>query len=357
MLSDRGRALLFWFTVSMILLVAAVAVIAILRACNSVISPREPTPAISPSEITLCPGEQHQFGVEGDVEVTWEATGGEISAGGVFIASDTVGDYTITALGRNSREAATASVHIVACTAESALPAPTSTPTTTATPTLAPPPVSIPTPTSAPGTAGFSPTDPQDDVGTYDTGDPVASPPAGIDIRTASVGAGLRVALQPTENVPEELSDWATSDDVLLWLSLYEPIPDPPGGYSDWLFALDVDGDMETGRPAGSARINPDLGTEAAIGVRYDHISGEYVPYFLAWDPTQGNWTEYLDVTRFRLSESRTLIGLALPLETLTQTVAQVTGVTLAPDTVKGRAAALATEEQTVIDFYPERPD
>ncbi len=354
MLSDRGRAILFWFTVSMIVLVAIVAVMAILRACNSVISPREPTPAISPGEITLCPGEQYQFGVEDDVEVTWEATGGKINADGLFIAGNTVGDYTIMATGGDSREAATASAHIVACTAE-ALPAPTPTLAATTTPTLAPPPVSIPTP--APEAAGFSPTDPQGDVGTYDTGDPVAAPPAGVDIRTASVGEGMRVTLQPTENVPEELSDWVAEDEILLWLSLYEPVPDPPGGYSDWLFALDVDGDMATGRPAGSARINPDLGTEAAIGVRYDHITGEYVPYFLTWDPAQGNWEENLGATRFHINESRTLIGLALPLETLTQTVAQITGVTLAPDAVKGRVAALVTGEQTVIDFYPERPD
>jgi len=352
MLSDRGRAILFWFTVSMILLVAAVAVLAILRACNSVISPREPAPAIRPGEITLCPGEQRRFTAEDGAQVTWAATGGTIGENGLFTAGNAVGDYTVTAIGSDSGEATTASVHIIPCTAE---PPPTLTPTATTTPTLAPPPVSIPTPT--PGGTGFSPTDPQGDVSTYDTGDPVASPPVGVDIRTASVGDGLRVVLQPTENVPSELSDWADEGDVLLWLSLHEPIPDPPGGYRDWLFALDLDGDMATGRPAGSARINPDLGTEAAIGVRYDHINGEYVPYLLTWNPAQGNWTENLEVTRFYLNDARTLIGLALPLETLTQTVAQVTDVTVAPETVKGRAAALATEEQTVIDFYPERPD
>jgi hypothetical protein len=49
---------------------------------------------------------------------------------------------------------------------------------------------------------------------------------------------------------------------------------------------------------------------------------------------------------------------LALPLEALTQTVAQVTGVTIVPEAVKGRAAALSqVEGQKVIDFYPDLPD
>ena len=74
-------------------------------------------------------------------------------------------------------------------------------------------------------------------------------------------------------------------------------------------------------------------------------------------DPGQGNWQGNCEAVRYYLNGARTVIGLALPLETLTQTVAQVTGVTLAPDAVKGRVAALATGEQTVIDFYPERPE
>ena len=356
MLSDKGRAILFWVTVSMIIIVAAVAVMAILRACNSVITPRESPPAISPGEAILCPGERRQFGVEGDVEITWQATGGAISEDGLFVAGDVLGDYIVTATGGDSRQTDTAAVHIVPC-ATVAPPALPVTPTVTATPTLAPPPVAIPTATPPSGATTSSSIDPQGDVGAYDTGDPVASPPAGADIRTASVKPDLRVALQPTEDIPAGLSGWAAEDEILLWVSLYEPVPDPPAVYSDWLFALDVDGDTTTGRPAGSARINPDLGTEAAIGVRYDVTSGEYAPYFLVWNSAQGDWAESLNVVRYWMNESRTLIGLALSLETLTQTVAQTTGVTLAPDAVKGRVAALSAGEQVVIDFYPNRPD
>ena len=349
MLNDKARVILFWFTIGMMVLVAVVAATTILRSCGGGATPApEETPlAISPAEVTMCTGEQRQFTAEG--QVTWEAAGGTISASGLFIAGDTPGDYTITATRSDSRQAAQAIVHIVACT-----PTPTSTPTPVPSPTPTSPPTAAPTPeATAP-----PPTDPQGDVGAYETGAPVEAPPAGVDIRTASVGPDLRITLQPTDAVPAELAAWVAEDEVLLWISLYEPVPDPPEVYTEWLFALDLDGDVETGRPAGSARINPDLGTEAAVGVSYDVGSGEYGPYLLVWDPAQDDWADGPDVVRFYLDETRTLIGLALPLETLTQTVAQVTGVTLVTEAVQGRAAALSyAGEQAVIDFYPDRPE
>jgi len=345
MSDDRARMILFWFTIGMILIVAAVAVITILRACGRVVAPApEETPlAIVPVEVTMCTGEQQQFTVEGGVEITWEATGGTIGAGGLFTAGDAPGDYTITAARSDPRQTAEAIVHIVACTPT---PRPVSSPTPTSTPTATPEPTLLP------------PADPQGDVGTYESGTPVEAVPAGVDIRAASVEPNLQVVLQPTEGVPAELTGWATEDEVLLWIALYEPIPDPPPARTDWLFALDLDGDIESGRPVGSARINPDLGMEVAVGAYYDPSSGEYVSFFLVWDPTRGDWAAGPDVVRFYLGESRTLVGLALPLDTLTQTVAQTTGVTVVPEAVKGRAAALSyAGEQAVIDFYPDRPE
>ena len=233
---------------------------------------------------------------------------------------------------------------------------PTAMPTPTATDTPAP--TETPTPLPTPEPTPTPPTDPQGDVGIYESGDPVEGVPAGVDIRVASVGADLRVVLQPTVGVPAELAAWATEEEVLLWIALYEPVPDPPAEYTEWLFALDLDGDVETGRPADSARINPDLGMEVAVGVYYDPASGNYVPYLLVWDPAQGGLVRRPDTLRFTLDESRTLIGLALPLETLTQTVAQTAGVTVVPEAAKGRAAVLSrVGEQRVIDFYPNRPD
>jgi len=227
-------------------------------------------------------------------------------------------------------------------------PRPTDTPTPTETPAPTPTPKPSPTPLA----------DPQGDVGIYDSGDPVEGVPGGVDIRAASVDADLRVVLQPTEGVPTELAEWATEEEVLLWIALHEPVPDPPSEYTEWLFVLDLDGDVETGRPVDSARINPDLGMEVAIAAYYSPSSEEYATYFLVWDPAKGGWTYGPGKARFILDESRTLVGLALPLETLTQTVAQITGVTVVPEAVKGRAAALSrVEEQRVIDFYPDRPD
>jgi len=182
--------------------------------------------------------------------------------------------------------------------------------------------------------------------------------PAGVDIRAASVGPDLQLSLQPTAGVPAELTGWAAEGETLLWIALYEPFPAAPAVYTDWLFALDLDGNTATGRPAGAARINPDLGTEAAIGVSYNLTTGAFEPYFWIWDPAAGDWAVGPDVVRLYQDDARTLIGLALPLETLAQNVAQTAGVTLVVEAVKGRAAALTyTGEQAVIDFYPDRPE
>jgi hypothetical protein len=176
-----------------------------------------------------------------------------------------------------------------------------------------------------------------------------------VDIRAASVDADLRVALQTTARVPAELSGWAEGE-VVLWIALYDAIPDPPAAYTEWIFALDLDGDVGTGRPVGSVRINPDIGVEVTVGVYYDPVKGAYGYYSLVWDPAQGSWADGPAGIHYILSESRTLIGFALPLETLTQSAAQVTGVTFVPGAARGRAAALAVEGQNVIDFYPDRP-
>ena len=188
MLNERSRVILFWFTIGMIVLVAAVAIITILRACGGPVS-MEPPVAISPAEVNLCTGEQNQFTVENDVEVTWDVTGGTISERGLFTSSDAPGDYIVTAAQRGSRRAGEAIVHVIACTpTPTPLPSPTPLPTPTATPT--------PEPTPTP------PPDPQGDVGAYDSGAPIEGIPVGVDIRAASIGADLRVDIQSAAGVP-----------------------------------------------------------------------------------------------------------------------------------------------------------
>jgi hypothetical protein len=347
MLEDRSRVTLFWFTIAMMALVVIVAIVTLLRACGGSVAV-DPPLAISPHEVSLCPGEQHQFTIENEVDVTWETSGGTVDESGLFTAGAEVGDYTVTATRRDSRQADKAIVHVIACT-----PTPTVTPSPTPAPTATP----AVTPTPEPPTP-VPAADPQGDVGLYQTGGAVEGVPAGMDIRAASVTADLRVELQPTEGVPAELVGWAAEGEVLLWLSLHEPVPTPPAVFTDWLFALDLDGDTTTGRPAGASRINPDLGTEAALGVSYNPANGQYEPYLWVWDAAQEDWTEEPDMARFTMDSARTLIGLAVPLETLAQTVAQMSGVTVAPEAVEGRAAVLSyVGEQGVIDFYPNLPE
>ncbi|HEY72251.1 MAG: hypothetical protein B6I35_11065 [Anaerolineaceae bacterium 4572_32.2] len=340
-LSNRARAILFWFTIAMIVIVAIAAIVTILRACNSVLSPPEIPLTISPGEISLCPGEQRQFTSGDNVEVTWGATGGMMSDS-IFTAGDTPGDYTVTATAVDTEQKAEAIVHVVACTPP---------------PTLEPSPAPAPTDTPTPEAIALPPTDPQGDVGAYENGAPVEGVPAGLDISSASLNPDARVALQPTEGTPAELTGWVADGEILLWIALHTPIPDPPPVYMNWLFSLDVDGNTATGRPAGSRRINPDLGDEAVIGVSYDPATGSYEPYFLIWDAGQGNWVSGPEGIRYYLSDSRTVVALALPLETLTQSAAQTSGVTLVLEAVKGRAAADSyAGEQRVIDFYPALP-
>jgi hypothetical protein len=351
MLDDRARIILFWLTIGLMLVVAVLAAVTILRACGGLPIQREPPPTVTPPEISLCPADQQQFAVEGDVEVSWEATGGTINQEGVFTAGDAVGDYTVTASREGSRQAAGAIVHIVACT-----PTPTATPLPTAVPTATPAPTQAPevAPSATPSPDG----DARGDVGAYDTGEPIEASPMGIDVQAASIDPDLGIALQPGEDVPAELADWREEGEAFFWIALYDAIPDPPAAYINWLFVLDVDGDTETGRPAGSARINPDLGDELAIGMDYNTNTGAFEPYSLVWNTDSEGWAEGPDV-RYTLGESRTVVGLAVALESLEGALSETSGITLTAGVQQGRAAAesYTAEGERVIDFYPDLPE
>jgi hypothetical protein len=319
--------MLFWFTISMIALVAIVAVVTILSQCSGIVRQMGPALAIIPGEVGLCPGEQRQFVVEGGNGVTWEATGGTVTQSGLYTAAGIPGDYAVTVTGE--RQEAVAVVHVVLCT-------PTATPVL---PTMAP--------TDTPA-AGVAPADAQGDVGAYEGGGAVAGVPSGLDINSASVGGDMRVILQPTAGVPAELEGWAGGGDALLWISLYDAIPNPPSVYTEWLFSLDLDGNTGTGRAAGSARINPGLGDDVVVGVSYNPASTSFEPFFYVW---QGSWVSVPNVVQYRLNGSRTLVGLSFSMETLAQNAA----VSTVPDGVRGRAASTSyVGEQRVIDLYPE---
>jgi hypothetical protein len=223
-------------------------------------------------------------------------------------------------------------------------------PTWTPEPTVAPEPTEVPTP--VPTQPAFLP-DGQGDAVVYETGDPADETPAGVDIRVASIGDDMEVTLGIPEEVPDGLADLATEGNVLLWLELYEAIPESPEEKLEWLFVLDMDDNTETGRPAGQRPINPDLGYEVAIGLAYEN--GTYSPYVLIWQA--GSWAAGPQVS-YLVDESGTLIGLAVPGEELVAKVSELSGVETVPDDVKGRLAALAgAGAGRIADFYPELPE
>ncbi|MEA3376926.1 MAG: hypothetical protein U9R72_12100 [Chloroflexota bacterium] len=344
LLNDRARIILFWFTIGLMLVVAILAAMTILRACGGLPIQREPPPSISPSEVSLCPGEQQQFATEEDLAVIWEATGGTISADGLFTAGENPGDYAVTATREGSGGAAGAVVHIIACT-----PTPTSTPSPTVAPTEAP--TSTPAPSATPPVGA----DAEGDVGAYETGEAIELAPPGIDIRAASINPDLSLSLQPTDNVPVELASWREEGEAFFWISLYDAVPDPPTAYMNWLVVLDIDGNRDTGRPVGNRRINPDFGDEVAVGVSYSTEAEAYEPYALVWD--NGQWATGPEV-RYTFGESRTVVGLALSLEGLEETLSQTSGVAPSPEAMRGRAAAETyVDGERVIDFYPGLPE
>jgi hypothetical protein len=223
-------------------------------------------------------------------------------------------------------------------------------PTSKPKPTDTPAPTDTPTPEPAPA----FPPDAEGDAFIYETGDPAEEIPEGVDIRVASVGADMKVALGLPVEVPEELAGWAAEDEMLVWIELYEPIPESPTEKLEWMFVLDMDGDTGTGRPAGQRPINPDLGYEVAVALAYDPGSEAYSAYCLVW--AAGSWVAGPEV-RYYTNESRTLIGLAVSREALIESVTTNSGVTAVPDGVKGRAAAFSgTGAGRSVDFYPELP-
>jgi hypothetical protein len=351
-LNDRARIILFWFTIALMLAVAVLAGVTILRACGGLPTRSEPPLTITPSEISLCPGDQQKFAVTGDVEVTWEASGGTINENGTFTAGDNPGDYTVSATREESRKAAGAIVHVIACT-----PTPTMTPPPTLPPTATPAPTATAEPTEPTATSSANP-DPQGDVGAYETGAPIESPPTGVDVLAASISPDLEISLQPAGDPPAELAGWSEEEEAFFWMQLYDAVPDPPLSYMNWLFVIDTDGNTETGRAVGSRRINPDLGDEVAIGVSYNANTEAYEPYALVWDTEDEAWADGPEV-RYTFGESRTVVGLALSLEALEEAITQAGATPVSAEAAKGRAAGetYLADGTRVIDFYPDLPE
>lgn len=340
MLEGPLRRILGWATVAVVVVVVASAIASVVQ---MLARPRPAARALQilPPDVSLCPGQTVDFETDPPLsDVEWAATGGgEISPEGQYTAADVAGDYEVQAAGPGG-ERGRALVHVILCT-------PTPTPSPVPTPTPSPTPVPTPTPIPA--------ADPQGDVTLYTVGEPVEPPNPGLDIRNASVAPDLRVALTSREGLPAGLAEWAQEGEAVLWIALYDPLPERPLVNIDWLFVLDVDGDPSTGRPPGTRPLNVDLGDEAAVGIFYTLETGTYTPFLSVWDPAQEGFISTPTEVRFFLSEDRRLIGLGIPLATLRDEVARTAGVTLVPEAVRGRAAAIAfVAPEPIADLYPD---
>jgi hypothetical protein len=330
---------------------------------------------ILPNEVTLNPGDSWQFrAVAGDrlmPGVEWTATGGDIGPEGFYVAPDIPGDYQIIAQHPNSNYRSAATVHVVATNGITTEPPPgpmetvmpvqsTTIPSTPPTVTSVAPTSSSPTtaPTQTPIPTSMVFLDVASDLVNFDTLEPVTIAPPGTDIRVACFNGERQLMRTIPRELATEINDWNTEENLVLWLAFHEPVPTAPDMERFWIFALDTDGDTTTGRPVGEGIINPDIGTEATIGVHSNPAAGiELAPYALIWNDRLGTSETQILELEARLSTTRGALFVRVPVELLAGTIRTLSEVEPDWDKTIGRALTTATtDEGTIADFAPERP-
>ena len=340
---------------------------------------------VSPAEITLCPGQSYQFYAlqagEPAGGAAWTTTAGGVSSSGFYSAPDEPGEYSVMAEPQRGDSRALALVHVVACVDGRPLPPPkptelpppappTLTPTATLTPTPRKPTPSptatlprspLPTPTVVPALAVCL--DPSGDLVRYDTLAPVTATAPGADLARASIDRqGRPVTTLPSE-LRAEVSDWDAQTSLILWMALYDPVPDTaapgePGTEQYWLFALDVDGESLTGRPLGDGAINPDMGVEVTIGVKAAPALGpEPEAYVYIWNAVARTSVRKTEGVEARFSRGRDVVFLRISLDDLAREVRQLSGTEVDWGQAVGRAATLTmTAGGMLADFCPALP-
>jgi hypothetical protein len=234
------------------------------------------------------------------------------------------------------------------------LPSPTLTLRPTATPTSTP----SPTPTRSSSTVTVSPTrsavDPAYDLARYEDLSALDVTVPGADIERASLDHDGALLTTSTASIPVT----PTEDSLLLWVELHAPLPEPPATVGYWLFALDTDGDVTTGRPPGDGRINPDLGAELTVGVFVDPAeSVAFRPYLLVWDADREEMSRSVPQAEVRLNAPRDTLLLVLSRTELEAQLTMLSDVTPAWANARGRAATLVSHQgEMLIDFYPDLP-
>lgn len=251
-------------------------------------------------------------------------------------------------------------------------PLPSATATLSPTPTFTPVPTEtpIPIPTYTPAPPTFTPTsrptltpvafvnDPAADAVDFNTLTPLTTTLAGVDIQAASFDENGHLL----ENLPEELAtqvaDWAPAENLILWMKLQTAVPMKREGAIYWLFALDTDGNLETGRPVGDGQINPDMGAEITLGVYSDPTDElQFQPYMQIWDQVRAESRRYELTMEVELSPKRDVLFLRVSKAKLTELLAELSYVKPAWEKTIGRAATLFdTGSGLAIDFCPEIP-
>jgi hypothetical protein len=326
---------------------------------------------ILPGEVTLHPGQGWQFqAVAGNrlmPGVKWTATGGIIGAEGFYTAPDIPGDYQVIAQHPNSDYRTAATVHVVTgenATTEPNLvePAEPTQPTmapTALSPSLTPmPPSPTPVPTQPSTFALPAYLDDSGDLVDFDTLAPIEFAPPGSDIRLACFDEARQLVRTIPVEVAAEVGDWDTEGSLILWIAFYEPVPTVPDMERYWLFALDTDRNIATGRPMDDGKVNPDIGVEVTIGVHSNPAAGiELAPYMFVWNAGLKNSEPRTMDIEVRLSTTRDALFIRVPTELLADTIRTLSEVEPNWDQTVGRALAMATtSEGTVADFAPERP-
>ncbi len=326
---------------------------------------------ILPGEVTLHPGQGWQFRAVADNRlmpgVKWTAAGGIIGAKGFYTAPDTPGDYQVIAQHPNSDYRTAATVHVVTgenATTEPNLvePAEPAQPTmapTALSPSLTPMPTSpMPVPTQLSTFAPPAYIDDSGDMVDFDTLAPIEFVPPGSDIRLACFDEARQLVRTIPAGLAAEVGDWDTEESLILWIAFYEPVPTVPDMERYWLFALDTDRNIATGRPMDDGKVNPDIGVEVTIGVHSNPAAGiELAPYMFVWNAGLKNSEPRTMDIEVRLSTTRDALFIRVPTEQLADTIRTLSEVEPNWDQTVGRALAMATtSEGTIADFAPERP-
>jgi hypothetical protein len=359
-----------WIIGTFILLIALVAAFVVLNLMLPTWFGPPATFDISPSEVTLLPGQGWQFqavhegrSVHG---IQWAATDGTIGAEGFYIAPPEPGDYQIIAQHPSKPYSAVAMVHVVQDTTITEVPSdlPTLTQTATVpTETPAPPtptpkqPTSTPTQTPTPTPIPETLFDDSGDLFDFNTLQPFTYTLPGSDIKLACLDEDLRLMRTVPPELASEVGDWNTEENLILWITLYEPVSATLNVETSWLFALDTDNDPATGRPPGSGQINPELGTEVTIGVHSAASDVGFDPYMYVWKAASSDFELAAIDLETRLSTARDTILIRVPVEELTNAIREFAQTEPDWDEAVGRSATLAiVGEVMVADFYPELP-